>query len=166
MVAPWPPPEDAGAHSRLWGPVLLVTRLVGGRLVLGVNGDVGRPGFVVIGFVKLLRDVQEVLIGDGIAAAGETLCKERQGAGESRQRLARAPNAASPHGWPDPGDTGRAGHSAQQVQGCQGGRGGPKVPTHTNPMPWGQEPASGLQAWEPSIKHWVSWEASVVVSPA
>lgn len=84
---PWPPPEDAGAHSRLWGPVLLVIRLIGGGLVLGVNGDVARPSFVVIRPVKLLRDAQEVLVGDGIPAAGETLCKERQEAGKSRQQL-------------------------------------------------------------------------------
>lgn len=90
-------PRDAGGHSRLRGVVLLVTRLIRGCLVLGVEGDVGRLGFVVIGLVKLLRDAQEVLVGDGILAPGETLCKDRR-----EKRGDAAPAAACIHGCHDP----------------------------------------------------------------
>ena len=108
--------EDAGPHSRPRGAVLLVARLIGGGLVLGVNGDVARAGFVVIRPVKLFRDAEEILVGDGIPAAGETVCKERQEAGRSRQQLLglqiscprrsegdAAPDAGVTQGCPNPG---------------------------------------------------------------
>lgn len=86
------------------------------------------------------------------------------------RRLSRAGSASQgrptlrhPTGGPIPGTRGEPGarHSRSRGAGVVGA-----VPTHTNPTPWGQELASGLQAWEPSIKHWVSWEASVAVIQA
>lgn len=60
-------------HSRLWASIHLVSCLRRGDPVLTVEDNVFLLGFIGIYPVDGLRDTLKLLLGDGIAAVGETL---------------------------------------------------------------------------------------------